>query len=465
MIRLTALIALAAVVALAAPAAARDAAADAGPQFDLVAIGPEDAGTTAYAYLSPTCPHCAEFYRDSLPELEAALIAPGALRLVVRGLPSDPVALAVAAMMVIDCAPDSRAAADHVFLGQDRWLDAARAGDARSFLVAAGAAGGLSEAESETCLADQARAQALYDAAGRAAQAFELSGVPGFVIDGRAYAAHELARLDDWREASGAPDAAVGPAIETLWTLDGLDAPESAALSADGDFLYVSNVAGEGAEKNGEGHVSRVSLDGEMLEDRWAEGLDAPKGVYQQDGRLYVADIDRLVVLDAESGDTLAVHAAEGAGFLNDVGAAPDGPILVSDSANARIYGLGPDGLGVWLEDARLDGVNGLLAHDGALLITTMTKGALLRWTPDGALQTIASGMENADGVAVLAGGGFLVTAWPGELYHVTRDGAVESLLDTREAPVFLNDILLIDDVLIVPNWQPGRVTAYRVSR
>ena len=42
------------------------------------------------------------------------------------------------------------------------------------------------------------------------------------------------------------PAQAGSPKLTELWTLGGLESPESVALSADGRFLYVASVAGEG---------------------------------------------------------------------------------------------------------------------------------------------------------------------------------------------------------------------------
>ena len=47
-----------------------------------------------------------------------------------------------------------------------------------------------------------------------------------------------------------------------MWRAQGLANPESAALSADRNFLYVTNVNGDGAAKDGNGFIARVGLDG-----------------------------------------------------------------------------------------------------------------------------------------------------------------------------------------------------------
>jgi len=44
----------------------------------------------------------------------------------------------------------------------------------------------------------------------------------------------------------------------------------------------------------------------------------------------------------------------------------------------------------------------------------------------------------------------------------VTGDGHAQVLMDTRKKGIYLNDFIRAGDLLIVPNWEPGQVTAYR---
>ncbi len=87
----------------------------------------------------------------------------------------------------------------------------------------------------------------------------------------------------------------------------------------------MSNVAGEPLERNGEGCLSIVSLDGEMIRQDWVTGLDAPKGIAMDGSMLYVTDIDRLVAIDNESGIVSGTWQGQGAIFLNDPAVAEDG--------------------------------------------------------------------------------------------------------------------------------------------
>jgi len=255
------------------------------------------------------------------------------------------------------------------------------------------------------------------------------------------------------------------PSLTQAWSTGDFANPESVLLSPNGKFLFVSNVAGEGDARDGNGFISRVSLDGAMLEREWVKGLDAPKGLAIAGKRLFVSDLTALVEIDSASGKVLARHQAEGAGFLNDVAIAPRGAVLVSDSAKSRIYQWRDSAMSTWLEDELLRSVNGLLPEKGRLLVTTM-QGKLLAvdWKTR-AITVLADGLGNADGIVALGKGEYLVSEWPGRMFHVRADGTSRVLLDTREAKRFLNDFILVGDRLIVPNWEPSSVTAYRLSR
>lgn len=258
--------------------------------------------------------------------------------------------------------------------------------------------------------------------------------------------------------------AAKGVTLQHLWTLKGLASPESVAVAPDGS-LYVSNVNGEGEAVDGDGYVARVSADGKMLQEKWAVGLNAPKGLALKGGRLFATDITRIVEIDAASGKVIANYDAPGAKFLNDAAVAPDGRILASDSDTGRIYALDGGKVSVLLEDARLRAINGLLPESGRLVIVTM-RGLLLAmdWKTR-ALVQLGDGFGDGDGVASLGDGNYLVSEWPGRLWTVTPDGTKTVLIDSRAEKSFINDFALAGDVLYLPHWEPGALTAYRVKR
>ena len=109
---------LAGAMLVAMPAWAQDDDAAGGSDVDapapsLLEIQPEDrvlgdpdAPVTIFEFASLTCPHCASFHEETLPELKAELIDTGAANLVMRHFPLDQ--LAMQAAIVADCVPDAQ---------------------------------------------------------------------------------------------------------------------------------------------------------------------------------------------------------------------------------------------------------------------------------------------------------------------------------------------------------------------
>lgn len=248
-----------------------------------------------------------------------------------------------------------------------------------------------------------------------------------------------------------------------VWTLAGLSDPESVALAADGKSLYVANVAGEGDVKDGNGFISRVSLDGSMLQRAWVTGLDAPKGAIAQGDRLWVSDIDHLVEIDVPTAKVVARYPVPDAKFLNDVAVAPDGTVLVADSATGRILQLKDGEVSLWSADPELRSVNGLLTEAGRLLVTTMEGKFLAFDYATRKVTVLATGLGQADGVARASGDDYFISEWPGRLFLVSPNSPPRTILDGREAGTYINDFIKVGDHLIIPNWKPGTLKAYRI--
>jgi len=272
-----------------------------------------------------------------------------------------------------------------------------------------------------------------------------------------------LAALAACGPQAQAPAAPPAPRLEQVWRIAGLANPESVALSRDGAFLYVSNVNGEGEAKDGNGFISRISTDGRMLQREWARGLDGPKGLVLAGDTLYATDIDGIVAIDAATGAVRQRIAAPGASFLNDAAMMPDGVVIAADSGTRRIYALRNGAAEVWLEHELLDSINGLFPEPSRLIVTTMAGRLLAVDYQTRAITVLAEGLGEGDGVAPLSGGRYLVSAWPGEMFVVTQDGAHVSILNTRAENRYLNDFLLVGDTLYQPHWEPSEMSAYRL--
>jgi sugar lactone lactonase YvrE len=264
---------------------------------------------------------------------------------------------------------------------------------------------------------------------------------------------------------------------EMVWQAEGLEGPESALLDPEAGVLYVSNVNGGPAEANGNGYISKLSLKGEILEQQWVAGLDAPKGLALHEGLLYVSDITKLAVIDTASGEITATYDAPGSKFLNDVTAHQDGRVFVSDMMTNQIWQLDGDQFSVWLEDAALENPNGLLAEADRLLVASwgVPKEDFSTEVPGHlkavdyqtkAVESLGGGepVGNLDGLEPDGQGGYLVTDWlSGGLYRFDADGKAELLMDLNQGSADLG-FVESERLAVIPMMLDGTVNAYRIE-
>lgn len=255
-------------------------------------------------------------------------------------------------------------------------------------------------------------------------------------------------------------------------TVGGFKFPESAAYDPKGKVLYVGNFGGEKlapAEKDGQGYISKVGLNGKVIEERWVpakggEAMNKPKGIWIRGERLWVTDIDAVWIFDLKSkkgrklmlpgvvfandpavmdnalyisdnrGDKLV--KVEPADFLNaknprvievvaGMGHSPNGVyptkvgmllfggFLAPDKPKA-LYALGVSGQVKAVTDpiGRIDGLYEMA--DGSLLYTDWNSGSLSHWSEKGGIKPLATGFKGpADFTVVPGEGGSLTVVVP----------------------------------------------------
>lgn len=255
-----------------------------------------------------------------------------------------------------------------------------------------------------------------------------------------------------------------------VWETDTtLRVPESVLYDSKDQVLYVANIDGGSDALDGNGFISKVSLDGKVENLRWTSGLNAPKGMALHKGKLYVSDVYRLVVINTANGQAEKTYDAVGKdAFLNDVTVADDGTVYVSDSRTDKIYRLKDDKWDVWMQGEQLNKPNGLLAVGRNKLMVGSQKIGALRSTDlkTKAMTSLADGMAATDGIVPDGDGGYFVSDWNGQVFAVAGDGQKQQLLDTREAKINAADIEYIPGkkLLIVPTFFKNKLVAYRVE-
>jgi sugar lactone lactonase YvrE len=255
-----------------------------------------------------------------------------------------------------------------------------------------------------------------------------------------------------------------------LWeTEKGLLVPESVLYDKNGNILYVSSINGTPTEKNGKGFVSKVSLDGKILDLKWATGLDAPKGSAIYKGKFYVSDIDRLVEFDLKTGAFKAAYPAKGARFLNDVAADRDGNIYVTDmdKTNSAIYRLTGGVMEVWFKGPDISEPNGLHMEANKLMVGNGGDGKIkaIRLA-DKSVSIFATAGSNIDGLRPDGKGNYFISNWKGKTSLAMASGECRVLMDTTADQINSADLEYVVDrhLLLIPTFFHNTVAAYNVK-
>jgi hypothetical protein len=288
--------------------------------------------------------------------------------------------------------------------------------------------------------------------------------------------------------ASAAPTASAEPAPTTppapakptaALSLKDFSTPESVDYDAKDDVYIVSNINGAPGATDNNGFISRVSPDGSKVELKWIEGgkkgvkLDAPKGSAVVGGTLYVADITRLRLFDAAKGTPKGEIALPGCTFANDVTAAPDGKVYVSDSGikiddkgitptnSDAVYVVDKGKAKVFAKGDDLGHPNGLLWANDKLWVVAFGTGELYSLDKAGKkqdAQKLPKGM--LDGI-VAAGDSIYVSSWEAQgVFKGKPGGSWDLVLPGIKAPADIGFDSKRSRIL-VPLFQDNAVEAY----
>jgi DNA-binding beta-propeller fold protein YncE len=260
------------------------------------------------------------------------------------------------------------------------------------------------------------------------------------------------------------------PKLVEKWRTEPVfEVPESVCLDPDQKLVYVSNISGSPSAKDGNGFISKVSLDGEVLELKWVSGLNAPKGMAVQGRFLYVTDIDVLVRINRETGEILNRYPAKDAQFLNDVATDPKGNIITGDSSenSTTLYSLNMDRLQIWRKGAPVNRPNGLSFFGDYLFVGNVGDGELLKVNPrTKSARSVGNAESRIDGLEPLKDRSYLVSNFLGRISWISATGELQVLQDTESQGVNAADFEYVEELrlLIVPTFFDNRLVAYEVE-
>ena len=256
--------------------------------------------------------------------------------------------------------------------------------------------------------------------------------------------------------------------LQKLWSTDNtsLVTPESVLYNEKGKHYFVSCINGvPPTEKDGDGYIAKIGIDGEILEQYWVVNLSAPKGMAIDAENLYVTDITDLVIISLYNQEVTRIPI-KGAAFLNDIARAKDGSLYFSDSNTNTIHMYKEGKVSTFLQDEALGGPNGIYIDGNELVMASFGSGQVYTIAIDNP-KVMVKNKENpgGDGVEKI-GDGFLISNWNGEVFFYNRDWEQSKVLDTKPksnaADIAINRS---EEVLLVPEFFGNKVTAYKIIR
>lgn len=144
-------------------------------------LGKTDAPVTVEEFISLTCPHCADFYVNTLPQLEKQYVDTGKVKFILRDFPLDGVSLKAAALARCMPADEFYPFISVLYKNQGSWAFAA---DPDKVLIQYASLGGLAEDKAKECLADTKMQDALIAGRTGAQKKYDIQATPTFVING-----------------------------------------------------------------------------------------------------------------------------------------------------------------------------------------------------------------------------------------------------------------------------------------
>nr|NQU92976.1 hypothetical protein [Bacteroidota bacterium] len=238
---------------------------------------------------------------------------------------------------------------------------------------------------------------------------------------------------------------------------------------------YVTNFDQFGmGNPNATQHISKLSLDGGILELKWADSLNNPLGMTLHKDKLYVAERRTVAVIDTRTGKIIKRLPVDGSIFLNDIAVGDDGTIYISDSRKNVIWKSTPESdqdetFEAWLTEPEVLDPNVLYLLDNKLLIGNSGDGWLKSVDlEDGNISKIARFPKGfIDGIRPDGNGNLMVSLWRGLLYRVSPNGSAKLILNTTNKNQYCADFEYIPEreLLIVPTFFENTVTGYRLPK
>ena len=260
--------------------------------------------------------------------------------------------------------------------------------------------------------------------------------------------------------------------VEKLWETDkDFLTPESVLYDKERNVVYVSNFNKfPKTNEIGNEFISKLNLNGEVMDLKWVEGLTAPTGMCIFGDKLYAAERDNLVEINAATGGIIERYPVPDTKFINDLAVDENGTVYISESGNSKIYKFTGSDFEEFLSENEVSKPNGITIADNKLLIGNSGTGCVLSVNlSNREIETLGC-FESArfiDGLRSFSNDEYIISDWKGQTSILTNSGDITELLNTTNKKIYSADLEYITDknILLIPTFYDNRVVAYRIIK
>ncbi len=156
-----------------------------------MSMGDPNAKVKMVEYASASCSHCARFNNDVFPAFKAKYIDTGKVHYTLKEFLTPPEQMAAAGFLTARCAGKDKyfSVLDAVFHAQNEMF---QTGDIRGGLLRVAQSAGMTEAQFNACITDEAALKALNARVEKASKEEKITGTPTFVVNGKQVASGEV---------------------------------------------------------------------------------------------------------------------------------------------------------------------------------------------------------------------------------------------------------------------------------
>ena len=161
------------------------------PSAEDMTMGDPKAPVKMVEYASASCSHCTTFNNTVFPEFKTKYIDTGKVHYTLKEFLTPPNELAAAGFLTARCAGKEKyfTVLDAIFRSQQEIF---QTGDMRGVLLRIAQSAGLTEAQFNACITDEAALKSLNERVERAVKQDRIASTPAFFINGKAVASGEI---------------------------------------------------------------------------------------------------------------------------------------------------------------------------------------------------------------------------------------------------------------------------------